>query len=65
MDIGYKWIYLQGKICRQFSCLIWPVSWSVRSSSKKGRGLDRGGSWGYRQFIQLRVYFIRVYENRM
>ena len=23
MDIGYIWIYLQGKICRQFSLLIW------------------------------------------
>ena len=53
MDIGYTWIFWQGKICRQFRLLIWAsfIGQFVHQIGVEGMG------GGYRYFSQLRASF--------
>ena len=63
MEIGYTWIYRQGKICHQFSKLIWTSFIGHFFHPLGGDIVNAGGGGGYRYFIQLRAFLFRAHEN--
>ena len=64
MDIRYTWIYWQGKICRQFSLLIWTsfIGYFINPIGEE-RMRYRGWMWGIVISSSCEYYYIRVYEN--